>query len=148
MLERPLAERRRFPRFRIPLRIELAPAETDDLVTFTCEDISIGGIRARGRLLVTTGEQVLVLVSDDSRTIPALARVIAIDVSIRDGLIGLRLRFEHLSAGARSRLERLIRETAARTGSRAAGDLRRLDLRAGDGSTVANRRRKREISAP
>lgn len=141
MLERPLAERRRFPRFRIPVHLELAPAETDDLVTFTCEDISVGGARARGRLLVAPGEQVLVLVSGEGRSIPILARVIASDVSIRDGLIGLRLRFEHLSEGARSRLDRLIRETAARTGALVAGDLRRPELRTGRRPQIAARAR-------
>lgn len=141
MLERPRTERRRFPRFRIPLHLELAPAETDDLVTFTCEDISVGGARARGRLLVAPGEQVLVLVSGEGRSIPILARVIASDVSIRDGLIGLRLRFEHLSEGARSRLDRLIRETAARTGARVAGDLRSLDVRPRRRDQVATRPR-------
>lgn len=131
MLERPLAERRRFPRFRVPLRLELAADESDDLVTFACEDISVGGVRARGRLLVGRGEQVLVLVSDEGRQVPVLARVIDSDASIRDGLIGLRMRFEHVSAGARARLERLIHDAATRTGGRVVGDLRAVDPAAG-----------------
>jgi len=127
MLERSLADRRRFPRYRVALRLELAPDDTDDLVTFNCEDISLGGLRARGRLLIRTDEQVLVLVADDEhQAIPVLARVVGNDVSIRDGQIGLRMRFEHLSDGTRDRLGRLIRDAAARTGGRALGDLRRL----------------------
>ena len=135
MLERPLTERRRYPRYRVPLHVEVAPDETDDLVTFTCEDISLGGVRARGRLLIGAGEQVLVLVSDEEegRQVPVLARVIDADASIRDGLIRLRMRFEHLSDSARTRLDRLIRDVAARTGGRVVGDLRVLDPRLSGG---------------
>lgn len=111
----------------MPLQLELAADESDDLVTFSCEDISIGGLRARGRLLIGRGEQVLVLVSDEGRQIPVLARVIDADASIRDGLIGLRMRFEHISGGARVRLDRLIRDAATRTGGRVVGDLRAVN---------------------
>jgi hypothetical protein len=113
-------ERRRHPRRRISLRADVAPTTEDRLATFQTEDVSLGGMRVRGRLLLPKGEPVVVLLTAHDRVIPTLARVIETDVSVTDGWVELHLQFEHMSPSRRAVLAGVIDDAGARVARRTA----------------------------
>jgi hypothetical protein len=78
------------------------------LASFVTDDVSLGGLRVHGRLLVTPGEQVVVVLSGQDRSLPTLARVIESNVFVREDRVELRLAFEHMTNARRARLAALV----------------------------------------
>lgn len=111
------SERRRYPRVPLALRADIGVASDDTLVSFVTEDVSLGGLRARGRLFVDRGEKVVVLLLADERIIPTLAKVVTSDVLVREGRVELRLQFEHISHASRTRLAELLTGVAGAAGA-------------------------------
>jgi hypothetical protein len=97
---------------RASLHAELGIASEDDLASFVTDDVSLGGLRAHGRLLVTPGEQVVVLLSGRDWNLSTLARVVDSTVFVREGRVELRLAFEHMTSARRARLATLLGSAA------------------------------------
>jgi hypothetical protein len=96
----------------IALDAEIGAAVDDNLVSFITEDISLGGAKARGNLVAAEGNSVFVVLVSTERILPVWARVVACEVALDEGVVQLRLAFEHLSAARRQALGRLLAEFA------------------------------------
>jgi hypothetical protein len=101
-------ERRRYPRARFGWRAAIGYLDEKDLVLAKTQDISLGGVRVRGKLSAVPGDEILVLLSLKDRTVPALATVVRSEIVGTDE-VELHLEFTWFSEFGRDKLARLTR---------------------------------------
>lgn len=111
-------ERRRHARVAVTVRVDIGLDGEENLASFQTIDVSSGGCRARGHLLVPKYETVVAVFVGDHRMVATLARVAWSDVHVREGTVDLGLEFEHLAPPRARRLAMIFDEARGRSPGR------------------------------
>jgi hypothetical protein len=94
------------------VRAELAVSWDARLIPCSTQDVSLGGLRVRGRLVAAPGDSVVAILSAPRMVVPTLVRVVSSELLVREGWNELRLRFEHMSPVRLARISELLEEAS------------------------------------